>query len=136
MLKSIAHVCIAATDLAATEQFYCSGLGCRKVFDFVRRGERIGFYLAVGNTTFIEAFRHDTVDTKAKAPIQHMCLEVDDIDDMSCRLKSCGYQVTDKKLGADQSWQTWTADPSGVRIEFHQYTPQSSQITGQNCALD
>lgn len=47
-----------------------------------------------------------------------------------------GYAVTEKKLGADQSWQAWTTDPSGVRIEFHQYTAHSSQVTGKDCVLD
>jgi lactoylglutathione lyase/glyoxylase I family protein len=33
-------------------------------------------------------------------------------------------------LGADGSWQFWTADPDGNPIEFHQFTPESRQITG------
>jgi hypothetical protein len=44
--------------------------------------------------------------------------------------------VTDKILGADHSWQIWTADPAGVKIEFHQYTNASCQTTGADCVLD
>jgi hypothetical protein len=47
-----------------------------------------------------------------------------------------GYETTEKKLGSDQSWQIWTTDPNGVRIEFHQYTADSSQRTHNNCILD
>ncbi|OGV68596.1 MAG: hypothetical protein A3K19_11515 [Lentisphaerae bacterium RIFOXYB12_FULL_65_16] len=43
--------------------------------------------------------------------------------------------VTDKKLGADQSWQFWVTDPGGVRIEFHQHTENSSQRTGKDCIV-
>ncbi len=39
-------------------------------------------------------------------------------------------------MGADRSRQMWTQDPDGVRIEFHQYTPGSCQLTGAPCVLD
>ena len=135
MIKGIAHVCIGATDLAATERFYCSGLGFRKVFDFIRAGEILGFYLEVAERSYIEVFRQAEILPVAKGPIRHVCFEVSDIDEVGRLLKAQGYDVTEKKLGADQSWQTWTTDPSGVRIEFHQYSPKSSQVTGRNCTL-
>jgi catechol 2,3-dioxygenase-like lactoylglutathione lyase family enzyme len=136
MITRIAHLCLAATDLAATERFYITGLGFRKLFDFLRGGQVIGFYLEVCPGNYVEVFRRDHVDPEAKAPISHLCLETADIDAVSRQLKSLGYTVTDKKLGADQSWQTWVTDPAGVRIEFHQYTPNSSQTTHRNCVLD
>ena len=136
MIKGLAHVCIAASDLASTERFYCSGLGFSKVFDFIREGEVIGFYLEVSEKTYIEVFRQDEVYGHGNYPIRHLCFEVCDIDEVSRHIKSQGYDVTEKKLGADQSWQTWTTDPSGVRIEFHQYTEKSSQVTTRNCTLD
>lgn len=136
MIKGIAHICIASADLAATERFYCSGLGFKKSFDFLRGGKVIGFYLEVVKNSYVEVFRHDVIDAEAKSPISHICFETDDIDGISRRLKKQGYHVTDKTLGADHSWQTWTADPAGVKIEFHQYTATSTQVTGQNCILD
>lgn len=87
----------------------------------------------------IKGFAHvclDVMDTKANGPIRHFCLEVDDIEQVRRRLTENGYEVTDKKLGADQSWQLWTTDPSGVRIEFHQYTDRSSQVTHEDCMLE
>ena len=135
-LKRIAHICLGAADLEATERYYCQGLGCQRAFDFVRGGKKIGFYLKAGEGTFIEVFKQDKIDPEAPSPIKHLCLEVDDIDAACAKLKSAGYKVGEKKLGADKSWQAWTADPSGVRIEFHQYTPESSQLTGRDCVLD
>ncbi len=135
MIKGIAHVCIGATDLDATERFYCSALGFRKVFDFMRQGKRVGFYLQVSASNYVEVFHKDEGAAADKGLIRHMCFETDDIEQVSRTLKSQGIQVTDKKTGADRSWQCWTADPSGVKIEFHQYTPESSQITGATCVL-
>ena len=42
-------------------------------------------------------------------------------------LRARGVEVSDPKLGSDQSWQAWLADPDGNRIELHGYTPDSHQ---------
>jgi len=136
MITRMAHVCLAAKDLAATEHFYCNVLGMKKQFDFLRDGRVAGFYFKVAEGNFIEVFRQDEIHAHAGCPIGHMCLEVDDIDAVATRLKSLGYEATDKKLGSDRSWQIWATDPSGVRIEFHQYTPESTQFTGKDCIMD
>jgi len=135
MIKELAHVCLAATDLAAVERFYTRGLGLKKVFDFIRNDQVVGFYLAISQGSYVEVFQRDEVDPKAKCLIQHFCLEVDDIEQAGRQLVENGYEATEKTLGADQSWQMWTTDPSGVRIEFHQYTEQSSQVTHEDCIL-
>lgn len=136
MINCLAHVCIAACDLASTERFYCSGLGFRRVFDFIRGGEVIGFYLEVSERSYIEIFRQDEIHGYGSCPIRHLCFEVGDMDEVSRHLRALRYEVTEKELGADGSWQIWTTDPSGVRIEFHQYTEHSSQVTGRDCILD
>ena len=135
MIKGLAHVCISATDLAAVERFYCCGLRFKKAFDFIRNDRVVGFYLEVSRGGYVEVFQRDEIDVKAKSPIKHFCLEVDDIEQIGLRLAENGYEATQKRLGTDQSWQMWTTDPTGVRIEFHQYTDRSSQITHENCIL-
>ena len=80
-----------------------------------------------------EIFKQDSMDNGEKPVIRHFCLEVDDIDEVSRALTAKGYKVGEKKLGADQSYQAWTSDPAGVAIEFHQYTENSSQMTGKDC---
>ncbi len=136
MVKGLAHLCLGAGDLAAVEKFYCAGLGFKKGFDFVRNKEVIGFYLQVSPRNFIEIFRHDKIDPKAKGLIQHFCLEVDDIDQIGRQLVDNGYPASEKIMGKDHGWQMWTTDPSGVRIEIQQYTKDSCQFTGADCILD
>ena len=136
MIKGFAHICLLAADLEAAERFYCQGLGFKKAFNFIRKGKVTGFYLELAQGTYIEIFQNSTIEIRDNSPILHFCLEVDDIDQVARRLNEHGYATTPKKLGADQSWQTWVTDPSGVKIEFHQYTDRSSQLTHADCILD
>ena len=136
MIKGIAHVCIGCSDLAVVERFYCQCLGFTKQFEFVKSGKVVGFYLQVVPNMYLEFFQADSVPVTA-SPIQHLCLETDDIDATIARLKSHGYETGEKKLGADHTPQVWTRNaPDGIAIEFHQYTPQSCQITGHPCEVD
>lgn len=136
MIKGIAHVCIGSKDLTETEKFYCEGLGFKKKFNFVRKDEVIGFYMETGDGVFVEVFKRDEIDPSAQAPISHLCLQTNNIDAVRASLGKAGYKATEKKMGADQSWQSWVTDPCGVKIEFHQYTAKSSQCTGADCMLD
>lgn len=135
MIKDMAHVCLLAEKLEDAERFYCEGLGFRKVFQFIRNGKVIGCYLQVTASRFVEIFENAGAKYYEDQSLQHLCFEVDDIDAICRRLKDHGIHVTEKTLGADGSWQAWTADPSGVKIEFHQYTPESSQCTGVDCVF-
>ena len=136
MLLRMAHICLSAADLTATERFYCSVLGFKKVFDFIRNNQVVGFYLEVSPHSYIEVFQQDRIDPEAMCPIRHFCLETDDIEQVRLKLLAGGYEATQKTLGVDQSWQMWTTDPGGVRIEFHQYTDRSAQVTHKDCVLD
>ena len=135
MTLKLAHVCLDSPDLNRTREFYCDILGLRKKFDFIRNGELFGFYLELADETFIEVFKGE-VATAEGHPLRHFCLETDDIDEVARRLREGGYAPTEKKLGADQSWQIWVESPEGLRFEFHQYTGESSQRTGRDCVVD
>jgi len=136
MIKKLAHLCILSADLKKTEDFYCGILGLKKKFDFIREGRLFGFYLEVSDDQFIEFF-HTTDTTREKGNlITHLCLEIEDITAFTQHLEKHGVKFTEPKLGADQSWQTWCTDPDGVAIEFHQYTPESSQKTGRECIVN
>lgn len=136
MIKRIAHVCIFARDLDRAESFYCEGLGFEKVFRFMKKGKQIGFYMRAGVGTYVEVFQKDAVDPESAGPIGHACFEVSDIDELSARLAGLDCEATPKRLGADRSWQVWCRDPSGIRVEFHQYTDESSQLTGRDCEVN
>jgi len=135
MVRGIAHICIRVADLEATRRFYCDALGLGKAFDFLRDGGLCGFYLSAGERNYLEFFRRNPEEAVSGSPIHHFCLKVDSIEETSARLKQAGFTVTDRILGADHSWQAWTTDPDGVKIELHEYTPESCQKTGRDCLL-
>lgn len=137
MIKALAHLCILSTDLDRTRDFYCRILGLSPGFDFLRDGRLFGFYIKINDRQFIEVFKTDDDPAgRTSRLITHLCLETDDIDALRSHLESSGVTVTEKKLGADQSWQIWCKDPDGTDIEFHQYTPASSQLTGTVCHVN
>lgn len=133
MIKQLAHICIHTADLEATARFYQEGLGLERGFEFAKDGNLFGFYIKLGSDTFIEVFKGDP---GVVGNINHIAIQTDDIDAVMGRLRDHGYEVGDKSLGADHSWQAWTADPNGVRIEFHEYTPESMQLVGGTCVVD
>lgn len=137
MIKALAHVCLGTKDLASAEQFYCGLLGLKKHFTFRRKGQPAGILLAAGDRLFIEIFAEKPEPVASGHQlIRHFCLEVDDIDQVVAHLRKNSWEVTDKKRGSEMSWQAWTKDPAGVAIEFHQYTPESHQLTGKDCELN
>lgn len=130
LIKQVAHVCIFAHDLKATEDFWSGVLGMPVAFRFTRNGAPYGFYLTAGGKTNIEVF-HKTEPAFAESnQINHICLEVNSLDEAVAAIRAKGVQVTDKKLGVDDTWQAWTADPNGVRIELFEYTDKSAQFVG------
>ena len=135
LVKQFAHICLGATDLKKSEHFYCTTLGLKKKFRFIRDGKEFGFYLDLGNQNYIEIFEQTALAVSEPHPIKHFCLEVDDIQPVIVALRANGYEVSDRELGCDQSWQCWVTDPHGVRIEMHQYTAKSSQTAGQDCVI-
>lgn len=136
MIKAIAHICISAKDLSETEKFYCSVLGLKKKFNFIKNGKVFGFYLQINESNFIEVFQTDLISKDEKPMIKHFCLEVEKIDNAIAKLQSSGIELTNKKRGCDKSWQVWFTDPNGISIELHEYTNESSQISGKDCIVD
>ena len=132
MIKQLAHVCIRTLNLDETLRFYTEILGLEKGFDFVKDGRRIGYYIRLGNRTFIEVFQGDPGDA---GNISHMAIEVEDMDGLIERLQDHGVAVGEKKRGADDSWQVWIKDPNGIGIEFQEYTAASRQLTGGKCIV-
>ncbi|MEJ0000516.1 MAG: VOC family protein [Verrucomicrobiota bacterium] len=128
-IKSLAHVCIKTADLDATAAFYCGALGLEKLFDFTRKGQRIGYYLKTGNLSFIEVFVADAIDPVGpKQVLSHLCLESGDLKGLRERLLAAGHAPGPIHLAADNTWQFWMKDPNGMDVEFQEYTdrPRSS----------
>jgi catechol 2,3-dioxygenase-like lactoylglutathione lyase family enzyme len=127
MIKGIAHACFTVRDLDKSLDFYCGSLGMTKAFDFTKDGRRTGVYVKAGRRTFIELFQGTVDEVEGKPSFRHICLEVADVEAFVDVLRTKGVEVTDAKLGLDQSWQAWIVDPDGNRIELHSYTDESWQ---------
>jgi catechol 2,3-dioxygenase-like lactoylglutathione lyase family enzyme len=136
VFNRIAHVCLHVLDLDASVAFYTK-LGFKRRFAFNKNGGLFGVYLEFGKGNFIAIFK-DTqrVASAARGSLAHFCLETPDIDAAIKSLASRGIQHTPKKLGSDRTYQIWLKDPDGNEFEIHQYTPESSQITGRDVEAD
>lgn len=130
IVRKIAHACIFAHDLEETATFYREVLGIEKVLNFTRNDEVIGFYLDAGGETHIEVFQKSSAEFAETNAINHICLEVFDMDAAIAHVRSKGVAIKDKSMGVDDTWQSWTADPNGVKIELFQYTTKSAQFVG------
>jgi catechol 2,3-dioxygenase-like lactoylglutathione lyase family enzyme len=128
LIRQVAHTCIFAHDLDATEAFYRDVFGIATAFEFKRGDQRIGYYLDFGGRTFVEVFHKADTRFDETNQINHICLETEDIDALLLHVRAQGVSITDKKLGADGTWQSWTNDPNGVKLEIFQYTDQSLQF--------
>lgn len=135
MIKQLAHLCILSADLQKTEDFYCGVLGLKKKFEFKKEGRLFGFYLEVSPMQFIEFFQTGEDKRDKGNLITHLCLEVEDINALTAHFDQHNISYTKPLIGSDQAWQTWCTDPDGTAIEFHQYTPESSQYTGRECIV-
>lgn len=130
LIKQVAHVCIFAHNLAATEAFWTGVLGMPIAFRFSRKGEPYGFYLDAGGRTNIEVFQKSGTSFSDANQINHICLEVENLDEAVAAIRAAGVEITNKKFGVDDTWQAWTADPNGVKIELFEYTEKSAQFVG------
>lgn len=128
MITGIAHACFIVSDLARSIEFYTEKVGLTPAFDFTdEQGRRFGLYLHLGGRNFVELFQSEVHPRDKKQSFQHICLEVDDIQQTVDTLRARGVEVSEVILGKDQSYQAWFTDPDGNRFELHQYTTQSWQ---------
>jgi lactoylglutathione lyase/glyoxylase I family protein len=136
-VKQVAHVCFFAHDLEATRRFYEDVLGLKTSFNFLRDGRRFGFYLDAGGRTFVEVFQKDGTSFEETNQINHLCLEVENLDQAIAHIEAKGVSLfRPKKLACDDTFQCWLKDPNGVKIELFEYTAKSAQFTGGDRVAD
>ena len=136
MIKQVAHVCAFTNDLQATEKFWTEVLQLPVTFRFSRAGKPFGFYFTAGGRTNVEFFLKDDARFAETNRINHIAFEVEDMDAAVAHIRKMGVPITDKKLGVDETWQAWTADPNGIKIELFQYTPKSAQFVSGDRVAD
>lgn len=93
-------------------------------------------YFEMGGGQFVELFDADGAHilcppTPETLNYSHVALLVEDIHQAHEELKAKGVPIdTPPSLGLEGTWQMWTHDPDGNRIEYMQYTEKSWQLTG------
>ena len=131
MLKGITHAAIRTTDIERSIKFYSSIPGVEEQFRMLNDDGSVGMiYMRIAPGQYIEIFPkasgpHHVVE---EAGLLHICLEVDDINEMYRLVKEAGIEPNmEPLLAIDYTWQFWIKDPDGIPIEFHQFTPESLQ---------
>jgi len=149
MLTRLAHLCLKTSRLEEMAAFYRDGLGATIKFRYRNReGTPIGYYVALGEMSFIEIFDHADAHRRSGsakpcepledprdpwlARFNHFCLQVEGLDEYVAQIEARGVTVTGRKTGNDRSRQAWVKDPDGNLIELQEYTPQSRQLTGED----
>ncbi len=145
-VKELGHIAFTCRDVKESEKFYTEVLGFSRSFAltygdsgdkrFPPEREWI-VYMKVSDRLFLELFDAGAA-SKSGVPdwntfnYQHLALIVDDIFEAERELKSRGAPVdTAPELGIDNTWQMWSHDPDGNKIEFMQYTDKSYQLVGR-----
>ena len=63
---------------------------------------------------------------------QHLSLEVDDMEKFTDKIRKAGAPIdSEPAMGMEHTWQMWSHDPDGNKIEFMQYTDRSYQVVGK-----
>lgn len=147
-IKELGHIAFKCRDLKASEHFYSDILGFKRAFSLTYQDQSPNtsfphdkewiVYLKITDTLFLELFDREHAE-KSGVPdwntfnYQHMALIVDDIHDLRNYLSDKGVPIDDEpKLGVDNTWQMWSHDPDGNKIEFMQYTDKSYQVVGKH----
>lgn len=130
-VSRITHVALRVADLERSLAFYQDRLGFREMLRLDRDGRVWLVYLRITDTQFLELFPEGvgSVAGPEVTGLNHLCLEIRDIDTALAELSAAGVALLrPKALGADGNWQAWIEDPDGNRIELMQMAPESLQV--------
>ena len=95
-VKSIGHIAVSVKDIDRSLDFYVNKLGFEEMFRLERDGRLWIVYLRITDTQFIELFPDGVGDSAppfANVGYNHLCLEVDNIDDLQSLILETAKQV-------------------------------------------
>ncbi|MFA6820494.1 MAG: VOC family protein [Bacteroidaceae bacterium] len=115
----IQHIGIPTNDLSATEAFFTQ-LGFKKTYSTMNGACGVMF-LPLRNVV-IETYETDQ-PAKAVGAIDHICLDVKNIDALFEIVKSAGFMLLDKKVNSVPFWSNGIKyfkikGPNGEIVEF------------------
>jgi len=139
VIRKLAHLNFVTNDLGKIIDFYVNKLGMKVKFTLNNQeGKPFGYYFACGDTTFLEFFDQAMAaevwggkveELNIGTRYKHFCLEVTGLDEFCTSLKERGVNVTEIRLGMDNSRQAWINDPDGNAIELMEYSYSSLQLS-------
>ncbi|MDZ7836130.1 MAG: VOC family protein [Alkalibacterium sp.] len=129
MIRGIHHKGFHVKDMEKTLDFYCETLGFRHAFDLKDEdGNPWIEYVKIADGSFLEFFYG--AEEEEKKQYDHICFEVDDINETAERLKDKGVEFAAEVItGKDNNKQFWLRDPDGNWLEFMELHPDSPQMT-------
>lgn len=105
--------------------------------NFGKYGDRVWIRYVKFGSVFVELFDAGPA-TENMFPddfhfnYQHLSLEVDDMAGFTEKIRQAGAPIdSEPAMGMEHTWQMWSHDPDGNRIEFMQYTDRSYQVVGK-----
>jgi lactoylglutathione lyase len=131
-INAIAHWALKVKDLAVSLKFYRDTLGFPEMMRLHKdNGETWLVYLRITDSQFVELFPEgvgDRAPDKDAVAVNHICLEVESVDEAAASLRKLGIKLTtEPQLGLDGNRQAWFEDPDGNRIELMQMLPGNMQ---------
>lgn len=124
-LLGLAHIGIMCSDVEASEKFYVDTLGFQvQTVQPMGNGGKLVF-LNVG-TCQLELVSHPGHPARESGPVDHICIEVEDIGPLMERLKAKGVQFetetyNDAKNLLGGVRNVFFRGPDGERLEFFDY---------------
>jgi len=119
-VTALHHVALVTNDLARLREFYVETLGLPQVGAFP--GGKI-IFIEAGSTT-IELIGRDGWTPSQDGSWQHICFEVESVDDEYAELAAKGipFRVLPKDVGADPvlARNAFFKDPDGNDLELYQ----------------
>ena len=118
------HVGIAVKDIQASVDYFTKVMGFRVAFRFPSPdGRPSTTYLQISRDTFLEVGQ---AGENATPGITHMGIVTADQKATITRIRQAGGMVTDSRPSANTSSNLANVtDPSGIRLELVEYTPDS-----------
>lgn len=132
-ITSVGHVAIKVTDLDRSLDFYINKLGFPEMLRLHKDdGSTWLVYLRITDSQYLEVFpgaENDRAPGWNANGINHMCLTVDNIDEVLARVAAVGLELLlPLKTAIDGNRQAWLEDPDGNRIELMEMAEDSLQL--------
>lgn len=132
-VNGVGHVAIKVTDLDRSLDYYVNKLGFAEMLRLKKDDGSVWLvYLRITDTQYLEVFpgaENDRAPGWNANGMNHMCLTVDDIDEVLAQVEAVGLTLLlPLKTAIDGNRQAWLEDPDGNRIELMEMAKDSLQL--------